>query len=104
MRESSQTGSVALASKKTSSKTPKVNLYPNQAELIRILAKIRLRIVYRACGVSELIPVPSEPLEANPTSSPTHEELLCVLESGSNKTGEEFIDGRDRHNIRKEQT
>jgi hypothetical protein len=104
IRESNQTGSVALASKKTSSKTPKVDLYPNQTELFRILAKIQMRIIDRQRGVSEPIPDPSETQEANLLSSPVHEEFLCVIESESNKTGEDFIDDRDRFTIRKEQT
>lgn len=71
---------------------------------MRILAKIRIRIVYRAWGVSAPIPNLPDTLEANLLSSPVHEDLLCVIESELNKKGEDFVDGRDRQTIRKEQT
>ncbi len=63
-----------------------------------------MRIIDRQRGVLEPIPDPSETQEANLLSSPVHEDFLCVIESESNKTGEDFIDGRDRLNVRKEQT
>ena len=63
-----------------------------------------MRIVDRQRGVPKPIPDPSGTQETNLPSSPVHEDFLCVIESGLNKPGEDFIDGRDRYSVRKEQT
>ena len=61
-----------------------------------------MRLIDRKREGCEPVPDPAHISEANLFSSPIPDVFLCVIESGLNKTGEDFVDGRDRQNVRKE--